>query len=727
MHQLVLGKDRDVLTLMIDTPLTKVLGDKTAKAMAKHLNLHTADDLLLHIPRRYAKRGELTPISNLPVGELVTVNGVVRQVRERPLKGRKGSILEVVVGDGTSVLTLTFFNQGWRKNELRVGATGLFSGKITRFQSSLQLAHPDYELFAEDVEESDAAAWAELPIPIYPASSTLPSWKISKAVDAVIGLLDSAKSPVAESLIAEHGVVSLVEAVRLVHRPDRDADWMRARESLRFHEALILQLQLAKRRHDLAELGATVRKPGGMLMEFDKRLPFELTAGQMQVGSEIEADMASGHPMQRLLQGEVGSGKTLVAGRAVLVAAESGGQSAFLAPTEVLAQQHYFSLRETFGADLSDRLGVVLLTGKMSAAERKRVLLDLASGKSLLVVGTHAILSEKVSFFDLALTVVDEQHRFGVRQRSALSAKANQEPHLLLMTATPIPRSVAISIFGDLQVSELRELPSGRAKIQTHLVPLDNQGLVSRVWQRAAEEVAAGRQVFVVCPKIRGSEGEVADATENPISDAIEEFEEVAATPEAAAEDIIAALRLNPALAGCELGLLHGQLTPDEKQAVMTAFLANEIGVLVATTVVEVGVNVPNATMMVVLNAEHFGIAQLHQLRGRVGRGNHAGLCVLVTNAQPGSVAHERLSAVCASTDGFELSERDLDIRGEGDVLGDTQSGRASSLRVLRVVQDAALIQEVRQTAEQLYQTGLSSELAQLLQASEDADAIARS
>ena len=727
MHQLVLGKDRDVLTLMIDTPLTKVLGDKTAKAMAKHLNLHTADDLLLHLPRRYAKRGELTPISNLPVGELVTVNGVVRQVRERPLKGRKGSILEVVVGDGTSVLTLTFFNQGWRKNELRVGATGLFSGKITRFQSSLQLAHPDYELFAEDVEESDAAAWAELPIPIYPASSTLPSWKISKAVDAVIGLLDSAKSPVAESLIAEHGVVSLVEAVRLVHRPDRDADWMRARESLRFHEALILQLQLAKRRHDLAELGATVRKPGGMLMEFDKRLPFELTAGQMQVGSEIEADMASGHPMQRLLQGEVGSGKTLVAARAVLVAAESGGQSAFLAPTEVLAQQHYFSLRETFGADLSDRLGMVLLTGKMSAAERKRVLLDLASGKSLLVVGTHAILSEKVSFFDLALTVVDEQHRFGVRQRSALSAKANQEPHLLLMTATPIPRSVAISIFGDLQVSELRELPSGRAKIQTHLVPLDNQGLVSRVWQRAAEEVAAGRQVFVVCPKIRGSEGEVADATENPISDAIEEFEEVAATPEAAAEDIIAALRLNPALAGCELGLLHGQLTPDEKQAVMTAFLANEIGVLVATTVIEVGVNVPNATMMVVLNAEHFGIAQLHQLRGRVGRGNHAGLCVLVTNAQPGSVAHERLSAVCASTDGFELSERDLDIRGEGDVLGDTQSGRASSLRVLRVVQDAALIQEVRQTAEQLYQTGLSSELAQLLQASEDADAIARS
>lgn len=710
---------------MLKTPLSKVLGDKTAKSMAKHLDLHTIDDLLLHLPRRYAKRGELTPIDQLPVGEMVTVNGVVRQVRERPLRGRKGSILEVLIGDGESVLTLTFFNQSWRKNELRLGASGLFSGKITRFQSTLQLAHPDYELFPEDLDESVATAWAELPIPIYPASSTLPSWKISKAVDVVIEHLAEAKSPLPDAITADRGLLNLVDAIRLAHRPAQDSDWRAARQSLKFHEAFLLQLQLSKRRSEIEKMGATIRRSGQLLMEFDKRLPFELTSGQLAVGEEIEADMANGHPMQRLLQGEVGSGKTVVAARAVLIAAESGGQSAFLAPTEVLAQQHYFSLRATLGDDLAKRLGLVLLTGKTSASERKKVLLDLASGKSLLVVGTHAILSDQVMFFDLALTIVDEQHRFGVRQRSALSAKASQEPHLLLMTATPIPRSVAVTIFGDLQVSELRELPAERTPIQTHLVPLDNQGLVGRVWQRAAEEVAAGRQVFVVCPKIRGTEGEQ-DAA--PAAEPAEEPDLLAevATPEAAAEDIVAALKLNPALAGISIGILHGQLGVEEKQSTMAAFVANELQLMVATTVIEVGVNVPNATMMVILNAEHFGIAQLHQLRGRVGRGSHPGLCVLVTNAQPGSIAHERLTAVVQSTDGFELSERDLEIRGEGDVLGDTQSGRGSSLRVLRVVEDASLIQEVRGLAEELYRSGLPQALVELLSSSEAAEAISR-
>lgn len=726
MLEVVLSKDRNVLSLMLSTPLAKVLGDKTAKAMAKHLQLHTVNDLLLHFPRRYAKRGDLTAIDQLPVGEAVTVNGVVRQVRERPLRGRKGSILEVTIGDGTSTLTLTFFNQSWRKNELRLGATGLFAGKISRFQNSLQLAHPDYELFPEDLEDSAANAWAELPIPIYPASSTLPSWKISKAIEVVIEHLAQVKSPIPEAITTARGLLNLVEAVRLAHKPETDSDWRAARESLKFHEAFLLQLQLAKRRADLRQLGATIRSAGALLMEFDKRLPFELTAGQLDVGNQIESDMASGHPMQRLLQGEVGSGKTVVAARAVLIAAESGGQSAFLAPTEVLAQQHFFSLRATLGEALAKRLGLVLLTGKTPSAERKRVLLDLASGRSLLVVGTHAILSEQVSFFDLALTIVDEQHRFGVRQRSALSEKATQEPHLLLMTATPIPRSVAVSIFGDLQVSELREMPAGRTPIQTHLVPLDNQALVSRVWQRAAEEVTSGRQVFVVCPKIRGTEGEQGEMLGSDDGEEQEAVEEEAKTPEAAAEDITTALRLNPALAGVAIGMLHGQLGTDEKLSVMAAFVANELQVMVATTVIEVGVNVPNATMMVILNAEHFGIAQLHQLRGRVGRGTHSGLCVLVTNAQPGSIAHDRLNAVVQSTDGFELSERDLEIRGEGDVLGDHQSGRSSSLRVLKVVQDAELIQEVKGLAEELFEQGLSRELSELLLHSGDAEAISR-
>ena len=718
-----------MLTLMLDAPLERVLGDKTAKAFAKHLDLHTVEQLLFHLPRRYAKRGELTSIDELPIGELVTVNAAIRGVRERPLRGKKGSILEVVVSDGRGTLSLTFFNQSWRKNELRLGATGLFSGKISRFQNTLQLAHPDYELFPEDLDVAAAESWAQLPIPIYPASSTLPSWKISKAIDAALPMLSEAKTLLPNDLPTTRGLLELPEAIRLAHRPERDADWQHALASLRFHEALMLQLELAHRRSQLAEQSATVRKPGNLLAEFDKRLPFELTAGQLAVGAEIESDMASGHPMQRLLQGEVGSGKTVVAARAILTAAESGGQSAFLAPTEVLAQQHYFSLRQTLGEEIAKRIGLCLLTGKTPTSEKKRILLDLASGKSLLVVGTHAILSERVSFFDLALAVVDEQHRFGVRQRSALSEKAEAEPHFLLMTATPIPRSVAVSVFGDMQVSELRQLPAGRQKLETHLVPLSNQALVARVWQRAAEEVAEGHQVFVVCPKIRGTEGEQGEGagTDPELAEADETTAGgVAATPEAAVEDIVEALRLNPALSGIEIGLLHGQMDSEAKQRVMTEFSANELGILVATTVIEVGVNVPNATMMVILNAESFGMAQLHQLRGRVGRGSHPGLCVLVSNSMAGTPAHERLSAIVASTDGFELSERDLEIRGEGDVLGDAQSGRRSSLIVLRVVKDADLIQQVRPLAEGLIKAGLNADLEAVLARAFDADAISR-
>lgn len=710
-----------MLTLSLKTPLARVLGDKTAKVMAKQLGLESVADLLLHFPRRYAKRGELTPLAKLPVGEAITVNGMVRSVRERPLRGRKGSLLEVLIGDESGTLTLTFFNQSWRKSELRIGATGLFSGKVTQFQSVLQLSHPDYELFTEEVDDYSAAAWAELPIPLYPATAGMPSWKIAKAVQVALEQLADLTELLPPEVLAAENYMSLRAAIRSIHVPEVDLNWQSARESLRFHEALLLQLKLAVRRRELMAVPAVPRLPGQLLFEFDKRLPFELTQGQFEVGEQVASDMASGQPMQRLLQGEVGSGKTVVAARAIAIAAESGGQSAFLAPTEVLAQQHYISLKEALGEELTKRLGLCLLTGKTPTAARKRALLDLAAGKSLLVVGTHAILSEQVSFFDLALIIVDEQHKFGVRQRSALSAKAELEPHLLLMTATPIPRSVAVSIFGELQVSELRQLPAGRQKIITHLVPLENPGLVVRVWQRAAEEIASGRQVFVVCPKIRGTEGEDTVAGDTP------DPEEQPATPEAAAESIVDALRLNPALVGVEVGLLHGQLALEQKQQAMMAFVANEIQLLVATTVIEVGVNIPNASMMVILNAESFGMAQLHQLRGRVGRGQHGGLCVLVSNAQPESLAHQRLTAIIESTDGFELSERDLEIRGEGDVLGDVQSGRRSSLRILRVVQDAELIQNCRELADQILLSGLTPELDEALREISQAEAISRS
>jgi ATP-dependent DNA helicase RecG len=478
---------------------------------------------------------------------------------------------------------------------------------------------------------------------------------------------------------------------------------------LKFHEAMLLQLEIARRRAELGEQFSSKRIPGELLGVFDKLMPFQLTKGQSLVCAQIESDLASGKPMHRLLQGEVGSGKTIVAIRAVLTVAESGGQSAILAPTEVLASQHFSGIVETLGPELAKRLGVRLLTGSMPLKDRKQALLDMASGKCLLAIGTHALISNAVQFADLSFVVIDEQHRFGVNQRETLKGKGQTVPHVLTMTATPIPRTLAITVFGDLDVSTLTELPVGRKEIKTHVVPVGQPALVSRVWQRVAEEVAGGRQAFVVCPRIEGSVLEEGHS---------EELEIEAGPAPAAAVEVFEALKLNPALAGVSIGLLHGRQSSDEKASVMQAFAAGELSVLVSTTVIEVGVNVPNATAMVILDADRFGISQLHQLRGRVGRGAHAGICLLVSGAEPGTLAHERLDAVAGTLDGFELSERDLELRGEGDVLSSLQSGGRSGLKLLRVIQDSALIAEVKPLAENLLAKGLSEPLALALQSS---------
>ena len=698
--------------------LDSILGDRTAKAFAKQFGISTVADLLEHYPRRYSKRGELTPISSLPVGEMVTVVGEVVSTSSRRLKGRSGSLLEVVITDGQKTLTLAFFNQHWREKELRAGVRGLFSGRIGSFSNKLQLAHPDYELFTEEIADSDAKAWAELPIPIYPASGTLSTWKIQKSVELVLGAVSKLEEVLPTDLLTKQKVLSLDEAIRKIHLPKVDLDWQQARDALRFHEAMLLQVQLAQSRSTRNQVVTTKRVPGDLLGTFDKRLPFELTAGQAAVGAEIEVDLNSGHPMHRLLQGEVGSGKTLVALRAVLAVAETGGQSALLAPTEVLASQHYESIRASLGEELSNRLGLRLLTGQMPAAQRKLALLDIASGKSLLAIGTHALISEKVQFFDLALVVVDEQHRFGVGQREALRAKGKTPPHVLTMTATPIPRTMAITVFGDLEISTLTELPAGRQPISTHVVELSQPALVARVWQRVAEEVKLGRQAFVVCPRI---EGELLEEDAE-----VEELEIEAGPPPAAAVEVAVALKLNPALEGLRIGLMHGRQPLEEKTAVMASFTAGEIDILVSTTVIEVGVNVPNATAMVILDADRFGISQLHQLRGRVGRGGHAGLCLLVTASEAGTVARERLAAVASTMDGFKLSELDLEIRGEGDVLGDVQSGGKSQLKLLRVIKDAELISDCRGLAEELIAKGLPEQTTRAIELA-DAAALKRS
>jgi ATP-dependent DNA helicase RecG len=678
--------------LLPTTALDRVLGDKTAKSFAKNLGLVTVADLLQHYPRRYSSRGELTPITNLPVGESVSIVAEVVDARERRTKGRVSHILEVRITDGSGFLSLTFFNQAWRQKNLLPGTRGLFAGKIGEYQGKLQLAHPDYELFLDEVSQFDAKAWADKPIPIYPASASITTWMIQKALGIVLDTLGTIEDEVPEQLAKKHKLMSPNQAFEKIHRPETKTDWSSATKTLSYHEAFLLQANLIARKIANEKSPATIRSGGtnGFLAAFDSALPFKLTKVQQNVGEEISLDLAKSYPMNRLLQGEVGSGKTLVALRAMLAVADTEGQSALLAPTEVLASQHFRSISKSLGEELTKKIGLTLLTGQLSTADRKKAMLQVVSGASKIVIGTHALFSEKVEFYDLGLVVIDEQHRFGVEQREKLRLKGKLSPHVLTMTATPIPRTLAVTVFGDMAVSSLTELPAGRKEIDSHVVRAGDKNLVSRVWERVSEEVAKGYQVFVVCPKIDESDKENSGAS---------------------VDKTTSELRKNPNLASLRIDALHGRMDQEQKSEVMAKFVDKEIDVLVATTVIEVGVDVPNATVMVILDADNFGISQLHQLRGRVGRGQAKGLCLLLTGAEDGSIALQRIEAVAAESDGFKLSEIDLELRREGDVLGASQSGGRSSLRLLQVIRDAALIQKVRVEVEQLFEAdpGLES------------------
>ncbi|WP_171114413.1 MULTISPECIES: ATP-dependent DNA helicase RecG [Streptomyces] len=694
----------------LDEPLKKVLGPATAKVMAEHLGLHTVGDLLHHYPRRYEERGQLTHLADLPLDEHVTVVAQVADARlhtfasARAPRG-KGQRLEVTITDGSGRLQLVFFGHGVHKphKELLPGTRAMFAGKVSVFNRRLQLAHPAYELLKGDAEEA-IDTWAGALIPIYPATAKLESWKIGKAVQTVLPSAQEAVDPLPDSLREGRGLVSLPEALLKIHRPHTKADIAGARDRLKWDEAFVLQVALARRRHADAQLPAVPRRPrpDGLLAAFDDRLPFTLTGGQQKVSEEIFADLATEHPMHRLLQGEVGSGKTLVALRAMLAVVDAGGQAAMLAPTEVLAQQHHRSVVEMMG-ELAEggMLGgaehatkVVLLTGSMGAAARRQALLDLATGEAGIVIGTHALIEDRVQFHDLGLVVVDEQHRFGVEQRDALRGKGKQPPHLLVMTATPIPRTVAMTVFGDLETSVLDQLPAGRSPIASHVVPAtDKPHFLSRTWERVREEVSQGHQAYVVCPRIGDEEDDPKAAKKQKSPE-----DEADKRPPLAVLDMADQLASGP-LQGLKVEVLHGRMQPDDKDAVMRRFAAGETDVLVATTVIEVGVNVPNATVMVIMDADRFGVSQLHQLRGRVGRGSAPGLCLLVTEMPEASPARQRLNAVAATLDGFELSRIDLEQRREGDVLGQAQSGARTSLRVLAVIEDEEIIAEAREEA----------------------------
>jgi ATP-dependent DNA helicase RecG len=697
----------------LEEPLKKVLGPATAKVMAEHLGLHTVGDLLHHYPRRYEERGQLTHLADLPMDEHVTVVAQVADARlltfSSPKAPRgKGQRLEVTITDGSGRLTLVFFGNGVHKphKELLPGTRALFAGKVSVFNRRLQLAHPAYELLrgdAEEAAEETIDTWAGALIPLYPATAKLESWKIAKAVQTVLPSAQEAADPLPDSLRAGRGLVSLPEALLKIHRPHTKADIEDARSRLKWDEAFVLQVALARRRHADAQLPAVARKPkqDGLFTDFDAKLPFTLTEGQLNVTKEIFDDLATEHPMHRLLQGEVGSGKTMVALRAMLSVVDAGGQAAMLAPTEVLAQQHHRSITEMMG-ELAEggMLGgaehstkVVLLTGSMGAAGRRQALLDLVTGEAGIVIGTHALIEDKVQFHDLGLVVVDEQHRFGVEQRDALRGKGKQPPHLLVMTATPIPRTVAMTVFGDLETSVLDQLPAGRSPIASHVVPAaDKPHFLARAWERVREEVSNGHQAYVVCPRI-GDEEDDKKSKKKPSPE-----DEAEKRPPLAVLDIADELASGP-LQGLKVEVLHGRMPPDDKDAVMRRFAAGETDVLVATTVIEVGVNVPNATAMVIMDADRFGVSQLHQLRGRVGRGSAAGLCLLVTEMPEASAARQRLNAVASTLDGFELSRIDLEQRREGDVLGQAQSGVRSSLRMLTVIDDEEIIAEAREEA----------------------------
>lgn len=726
--------------------LSDVFNAERAASLAS-LGIATVGELLRYAPRRYLTHGQPSEEQDLTEGEWVTVVGRITRADLIRMKKRHGQFLKVTVDDGNRSYEVSFFNPRFIKNALKPGTRLMVAGTVKFFREQPQLSHPEWmvlpdgdvevdrvvgsamlaEMYAAEAEITGeqrrpgahsadiAAAFDRAIVPLYPANREIQTWDIWASIRQVLDDVESFVDPLSDDERERRGLMSLDEAIRTIHVPDSDAHVTAANDRLKFDEALAIQTVLAQRRlAGRAESApACPHVPGGLEDRLLQRLPFTLTDGQQLVIAEIAEDLRHPTPMSRLLQGEVGSGKTLVSLLAMLRVVDNGHQCAILAPTEVLAAQHLRTITSMLG-DLgtAGELGaadgatsVVLLTGSMKTKGKRQTLLDVVTGKAGIVVGTHALLEEKVEFFDLGMVVVDEQHRFGVEQRDVLRGRGRDHlmPHFLVMTATPIPRTVAMTAFGDLDTSVLTELPQGRQPITTTVVPTTKPQWIERMWGRAAEEIEAGRQVYIVCSRIGDIEsatpkrgagkrtaGEEADAQQQTIS-VLDLYDELLVGP----------------LGHHRLAVLHGRLPADEKNEVMDAFGRGEIDAIVATTVIEVGVDVPNASMMIIVDAERFGVSQLHQLRGRVGRGGHPGLCLLMTSTKPVSQAMERLRAVEASTDGFELARVDLLQRREGDLLGSLQSGGVSSLRHLSLLDDVDVIADARELAESVVATDL--------------------
>jgi len=703
--------------------LTYLVDAKSGRLLDELFGIRTVDDLLRHYPRGYTEgatqrgTGEQAPDE----GQHITLVDTITDTESFPMKkDRKRWVHRIILGSGRSKVTATFFNANYIKKDLTKDTKVMLSGEVGYYRGAMQLTHPAFLILeAPDgkthgtkslkkiADASHAVSSEEVTsayegrfFAIYPASAKMQSWDIFACVRQVLDVLDPVADPLPAELRDELGLIAEDEALRAIHLSENEHERRLARERLTFDEGLGLQWALVARRHgELSESGPPAPpRSDGLAAQLLGRLPFQLTAGQREVLDVLSDGLAATRPMNRLLQGEVGSGKTIVAVLTMLQMVDAGYQCALLAPTEVLAAQHLQSIRAVLGPlAMGGQLGgadnatrVALLTGSMTAAQKKQIRSEVAGGQVGIVIGTHALLQEAMEFHNLGMVVVDEQHRFGVEQRDQLRAKARPgiTPHLLVMTATPIPRTVALTVYGDLETSTLRELPRGRQPITTSVIFVeDKPAWLDRAWQRIIEEVADGRQVYVVAPRI--DESDDADKQEG-------------ARPSATAEDLHARLR-SKELANLRLGLMHGRLPADEKDAAMAAFRAGEIDVLVCTTVIEVGVDVPNATVMLVMDADRFGISQLHQLRGRIGRGEHPSLCLLASWVPPGSAAGRRLRAVAETMDGFALADLDLKERKEGDVLGRNQSGRAITLRLLSLADHGTFIEAARDFCVQAY------------------------
>lgn len=683
------------------------LAQKLDKYVAKRalgkfhkLGLYTVRDLLYHFPFRYVQWGDQSDIASLRIGENATISAQVRSSTYRPIQ-RGGYLFQATITDGKDDLSLVFFPRKkylleYYQRTMAVGAWGFFEGTVhagRRPGDPLQLLHPSL-VMVDPADPQSVAAGKELatsPQPVYHRCEGLKNATITKTIRTLLEM--TAPTQLGEFLpaqvVSQLHLPSFWQALNQIHHPATLEDTQAAQRRFKFEEGFILQVALAQsRQRALSRPAPPCPLKGHLLEDFDAHLPFELTASQIEVGKEISQRLAQDSPMQVLLQGDVGSGKTLVATRAMIQVVENGKQAVLLAPTEVLARQHFDWLKQALAWEGKD-VALQLLTGSAKAGARRQMLADAASGKPGIYVGTHALLSQQVQFLDLALVVVDEQHRFGVAQREKLRENLAWNPHLLVMTATPIPRTVAMTIFADLEVLELQGRPHQGANIETFIVYQGSKPAVERVWERAREEIAAGHRVFVVCPRIDENEPEDAALATAP------------SHPALSVAQVALELSRDPHFQGFQIATLHGRMDPAEKEGALARFRSGDAPLLVSTTVIEVGVDVPSAAMMVILDADRFGLSQLHQLRGRIGRDGTKSVCLALTWFGPDSVAGERLSAFAGSDDGFELAQVDFKLRREGDILGGAQSGR-SRLKMLDIQRDQELIETARDLASAL-------------------------